>query len=211
MHWAGGDQTDWLYVGMVAWLQNRGATIPTPPEPRYFDTPYPFPPLPQDVSFAVFTFDFRGYGASAPDSGDQINLVEDARAAYITAAALPGVDPARVAGIGASIGADGAVDGCNESCIAALSLGPGSWLGVSYTEAVKAVDDLGKPTRCVAAEDDETGAQTCRAATGAHYQAQVYPGGGHAMRLFRVENNLQPPIEAVILDYMRLVFGLPPE
>lgn len=34
MHWAGGNQTDWLYVGMVAWLQNRGAVVPTPSKPE---------------------------------------------------------------------------------------------------------------------------------------------------------------------------------
>jgi hypothetical protein len=209
MHWAGGDQTDWLYVGMVSWLQNRGAAIPTPPAPGYFDTPYPFPPLPESLSFAVFTFDFRGYGESAPAGSDQGALVMDARAAYTTAAALPGVDPARVVGIGASIGSDGVVDGCDETCIAALSLGPGSWLDMPYSEAVKAMDDLGKPVWCVAAEDDDTAVQTCRAATGDHYQTQIYPSGGHAMRLFRVENNLQPPIEELILNFLRLAFGLP--
>lgn len=207
-HWAGGNQTDWLYVGMVAWLQNRGAQIPAPSEPMYFDSPYPFPSLPEGLSFAVFTFDFRGYGESEGSGGQDTHIL-DARAAYTAAAALPGVDPARVAGIGASIGADGVVDGCNDACIAALSLGPGNWLEMSYSEAVKAVDDLGKPTWCVAAEDDETAVQTCNAAAGEHYQTQIYPSGGHAMRLFRVENNLQPAIETVILDYLRLVFGLP--
>jgi dienelactone hydrolase len=209
MHWAGGDQTDWLYVGMASWLQNRGAEIPAPPAPGYFDTPYPFAPLPEDLSFGVFTFNFRGYGESGPHNGPQSDLVMDARAAYLTAAALSGVDSARVVGIGASIGADGVVDGCNEACLGALSLGPGHWLEMSYSEAVKALDDLGKPVWCVAAEDDESGAQTCRAAAGDHYYTQVYPSGGHAMRLFRMENNLQPPIEAVILDFLRLVFGLP--
>ena len=211
MHWAGGDQTDWLYVGMVAWLQNRGAEIPAPPEPRYFDTPYPFAPLPDDLSFGVFTFDFRGYGESGPHNGPQSDLVMDARAAYTTAATLPGVDPERVAGIGASIGSDGVVDGCNEACIGALSLGPGSWLEMPYPEAVIAMDELGKPAWCVAAEDDERGAQTCRAATGDHYYALVHPSGGHAMQLFRMENNLQPPIEETVLDYLRLVFDLPLE
>ena len=202
MHWAGGDQTDWLYVGMVSWLQNRGAEIPAPPETKYFDTPYPFSPLPEGQSFAVFTFDFRGYGESA-GGGGQDKLILDA------AAALPGVDPVRVAGIGASIGADGVVDGCNEACIAALSLGPGNWLEMSYPEAVKVMGDLGKPVWCVAAEDDETADTTCRAATGDHYQVQIYPSGGHAMRLFHTENDLQPSIEVVILDYLRLVFNLP--
>jgi dienelactone hydrolase len=211
MHWAGGDQTDWLYVGMVTWLQNRGAEIPAPPREMFFDTPYPFPPLPDDLSFGVFTFDFRGYGESAPSSGSQSTLVMDARAAYTTAAALPGVDQGRVAGIGASIGADGAADGCNQACSAALSLGPGNYLDLSYPDAVKAIDDLGKPAWCVAAQDDAPAVQTCQSAAGEHYQTQIYPSGGHAMRLFRVENNLQPPIESILLDYLKLAFGLPQE
>jgi pimeloyl-ACP methyl ester carboxylesterase len=210
MHWAGGDQTDWLYVGMVAWLQNRGAEIPASPAPKPFDTPYAFPPLPEGLSFAVFTFDFRGYGESAGTSGRDVHI-QDARAAYAVAASLPGVDPKQVAGIGASIGADGVVDGCSEACIGALSLGPGSWLGMDYPDAVKASDDLSKPVWCVGAEDDAAAAFTCRAASGQHYQTQVYPSGGHAMQLFRAKNNLQPPIETIILDYLRLAFDLPAE
>lgn len=133
----------------------------------------------------------------------------DARAAYVTAASLPGVDPARVVGIGASIGSDGVVDGCHDVCIAALSLGPGNWLQVDYSKAVKAMDDRGKPVWCVAAEDDQAAAQTCNAASGNHYHAQIYSAGGHAMSLFRTKNNLQPSIDAVILDYLRAAFGLP--
>ncbi|MEW5872446.1 MAG: hypothetical protein AB1894_24505 [Chloroflexota bacterium] len=208
MHWAGGDQTDWLYVGMAAWLQNRGAQIPAPPVQKYFDTPYPFPPMQEGLSFAVFTFDFRGYGESSGSSQRDKHIL-DARAAYRTAAALPGVDSSRVAGIGASIGADGAVDGCNEACIGALSLGPGNWLDLAYSEAVEAMEELNKPAWCLAAEDDETGAQTCRAAAGEHYFMQIYASGEHAMQLFRAENNLQPPIETFILDYLKLVFSLP--
>jgi dienelactone hydrolase len=209
MHWAGGNQTDWQYVGMAAWLQNRGIDIPAAPGPMYFDTPYPFQPLPEGATCGVFTFDFRGYGESAPSGDPQKQLVLDAQAAYTTAAALPGVDPGRVVGIGASIGADGVVDGCNEACMAALSLSPGSYLEVAYTDAVKTLDDLGKPIWCVAAQDDEPALQACQAAAGEHYLAQIYPSGGHAMRLFREENNLQPPIESVILDFLALTFGMP--
>lgn len=208
MHWAGGDQTDWLVVGMVAWLQNRGAEIPTLPNAGYFDAPYPFQPLPEGLSFGVFTFDFRGHGESGPATGARSDLVKDARAAYLTAAGLDGADPRRIAGIGASIGADGVADGCNEACIAALSLGPGNWLEFPYPEAVAAMDGAGKPAWCVAAEDDETGVKTCQSASGEAYQVQIYPSGGHAMRLFRAENNLEPPIEAVILGFLRTAFGL---
>ena len=203
MHWGIGDQTDWLYVGMVAWLQNRGAQIPTPPGQLPFDTPYPFPALPENQSFAVFTFDFRGFGESGGEQFENVDL--DARAAYNTAAGLEGVDPARVVGIGGSIGANGVVEGC-ETCIGALSLSPGSRQG-KYSQAVQVMDADSKPVWCVAAEDDEPSLEACNAASGEHYQKQIYPSGGHVMFLFRVENNLQPLIETVILDFLDLVFA----
>jgi pimeloyl-ACP methyl ester carboxylesterase len=209
MHWAGGDQTDWKYVGMVSWLQNRGLPIPAAPTGGYFDTPYPFKPLPESISYGVFTFDFRGYGESDPTSGSQSDLIQDARAAYTIAASLEGVQPGRVVGIGASIGADGVVDGCSQGCLGALSLGPGGYLDTLYAAAVKTLDDQEKTTWCVAAEDDQPGAQACQDASGNYFHSQVYPSGGHTMRLFRVENNLQPPIEAVIQDFLRVVYHMP--
>ncbi len=205
MHWAGGDQTDWQYVGMAAWLQNRGLDVPAAPGAKAFDTPYAFPPLPENQSYAVFTFDFRGYGESGADKNQEDHVL-DARAAYATARELPGIDPERVVGIGASIGSDAVVDGCTGDCQAALSLSPGSYLGVTYADAVTVVDDLGKPVWCVAAEDDETAVATCQSASGEQYQTTIYPNGGHAMALFRVENNLEPPIENVILDFLQHVF-----
>lgn len=209
MHWAGGDKNDWRFVGMASWLQNRGIEIPAPIAPAPFDTPYPFPPLPADQSYGVFIFDFRTFGESGgSDEGDLGQLwIADARAAYATALALPGVDPAQMAGIGASIGSDAVVDGCIAECLGALSLGPGSYLDMPYDEATAALDALGKPVWCVGAEDDEASVDTCNSASGDLYHTVIYPEGGHAMRLFRVENDLQPPIEAVLLDFLGVVFG----
>lgn len=212
MHWAGGDKNDWVYVGMASWLQNRGVEVPPPPGAMPFDTPFPFTPLPADRSFGVFLFDFRDYGESAPSNAPFSELVllwlADARAAYAKARTLPGVDPDRVAGIGASIGADAVVDACGEGCLGAMPLGPGSYLSVLYPEAVTTVDEAGKPVWCVAAEDQPEDAQACRSASGDHYQMQIYETGGHAMRLFRVENDLQPPIDGLIVDFLNLVFNL---
>jgi hypothetical protein len=209
MHWAGGDKNDWVYVGMAAWLQNRGLEIPPAPGSMPFDTPYPFTPLPADLSFSVFLFDFRGFGESAPSSlpfSESGPLWEaDARAAYARAQTLPGIDPDQVVGIGASIGADAVVDACGEVCLGALSLGPGSYLNVPYPEAVSKVDEAGKPVWCVGAEDDAAAAQACRSASGEHYQTQIYAAGGHAMRLFRAENNLQPALDNVIVEFLKLV------
>lgn len=205
MHWAGGDQTDWLYVGMVSWLQNQDMEIPAAPEQKFFDTPYPFPTLPENESYAVFTFDFRGYGESSGNIGQDEHIL-DTRAAYATAAGLEGVDPARIVGIGASIGADAVVDACVENCIGALSFGPGDYLNASYSLAVLAMDRAGKSAWCIASEDVREDIQACNSVDGTHYRKQTYPQGGHAMFLFRTSNNLQPPIETVITDFLGTVF-----
>ena len=213
MHWAGGDKNDWVYVGMAAWLQNRGLEVPAAPGQMPFDTPYPFEPLPEDSSFGVFLFDFRSYGESViSGEGDFSEMaagwVLDAEAAYATARTLEGADPEKVAGIGASIGADAVADGCGELCAGALSLGPGNYLNVEYSETVTALDDLGTPVWCVAAEDDTPGLTTCNSAEGEHYYIQVYAEGGHAMTLFRESLNLDPLIEQVIVDFLGEAFGL---
>jgi dienelactone hydrolase len=211
MHWMGGDKNDWVYVGMAAWLQNRGLEIPTPPGTMPFDTPYPFTPLPADVSYGVFLFDFRNFGesASSNQSIDQLSELweADARAAYARAHTLPGADPDQVAGIGASIGADAVADACGEGCLGALSLGPGNYLVMPYPEAVTTLDQAGKPAWCVGAEDDPPAAQSCRSASGEHYQAQVYAAGGHAMRLFRAEINRQPALDSLIADFLNLILA----
>jgi hypothetical protein len=214
MHWARGDKNDWIYVGMAAWLQNRGLEIPPAPGTMLFDTPFPFTPLPADLSFSVFLFDFRSFGESAPSNLPFSQLgplwEADARAAYAKARTLPGVDSDHVVGIGASIGADAVVDACGEGCLGALSLGPGSYLNVPYQEAVSKVDEAGKPVWCVGAEDDAAAAQACRSASGEHYQSQVYAAGGHAMSLFRAENDLQPALDSLIGEFLKLVFDLTP-
>ena len=213
MHWAGGDKNDWVYVGMAAWLQNRGLEVPAAPGQMPFDTPYPFEPLPEDTSFGVFLFDFRSYGESVISGEGNFSemaagWVLDAEAAYATARTLGGADPEKVAGIGASIGADAVADGCGELSAGALSLGPGGYLSVPYSEAVTVLDDLGTPVWCVAAEDDEAGLTTCNSAEGEHYFIQVYAEGGHAMTLFHAELNLDPLIEQVIVDFLGVAFGL---
>lgn len=207
MHWANGDQTDWLYVGMVSWLQNRNAEIPVAGTKKDFDTPYPFSPLSDDISFGVFTFDFRGYGESG-FAGERSKHIMDARAAYKTAAELEGVDPSRVVGIGASIGADGVVDGC-DTCAGALSLGPGDYLDLPYADAMKTMGDAGKPVWCMAAENDLTSFYKCKDLSGVRFVKQIYPTGGHAMRLFRAENSLQPPVEEEIVKFLTDILELP--
>jgi hypothetical protein len=93
-------------------------------------------------------------------------------------------------------------------CLGALSLGPGNYLDVSYVEAVSKLDQAGKPVWCVGAEDDIEAAQACRSASGEHYLSQIYAAGGHAMRLFRAENNLQPTLDSLILEFLKKAFNM---
>ena len=92
--------------------------------------------------------------------------------------------------------------------LGALSLSPGNYLNVNYADAVRSLDDVGKPVWCVAADDDPDSAATCRAATGDHYRVLVYPSGGHAMTFFRAGARLDPPVGQVILLFSWI---LPPK
>jgi dienelactone hydrolase len=194
MHWARGWQMDW--APYATWFQNRE------PLPEGFT----LPALPEGTSFAVFTFDFRGFeGGAQPASFDADGWLLDARAAVEFARSLPGVHSDRLATIGASIGGDGAADACGEGCLGALSLSPGGFLNVPYYDAVTKLS--GKPTWCLAAEGDSRSAQSCRSAKSKTYQAIVYEGSAHGMDLFQEE--LDPAMPEVILDFLATVFEVP--
>ncbi|MBI5293071.1 MAG: hypothetical protein HY872_14450 [Chloroflexi bacterium] len=207
MHWAGGDKGDWMMLGMVQWLTHRG--LPTdmvifPPEVLA----KLYPPMPEGLSFAAFVFDYRGYGESGGPKNQFLpkGWLMDSKAAVETAKTLPGVDPNRVAAIGASIGADGAVDGCIMGCVGALSLSPGSYLDVPYAGAVTALDKEGIPVYCFAADGDGEAAATCKSAKGDHYTMTIYPGRGHGYDLLQPDRD--PDIGQTILDFFLKVFGL---
>ncbi len=210
MHDAGSTQQDWVTLGMVDWLQNwpagGGGGLFAPAKSIY-------PPMPQGLSFAVFTFDFRGFGESLPvlkTWAAEVWLM-DAEAAYVIAKILPGVDPTRVVGIGASIGADGVVDACGEGCLGSLSRLPGSYLDMPYAEAVKALDDAGKPVWCVAHQDDRESAPTCASASGDYYKSIIYtePPKKHGMR-FLLPDTAPQDIGQNILDFLFVAFNITP-
>ncbi len=201
MHWAGGDQNDWIKNGMVDWLQNRGTTHGTNSPSRQSVI---YPPMPENLSFSVFTFDFRGFGESSGDFEPAGGLM-DAKAAYEFAKTLEGVDPTHIAGIGSSIGADGVVDGCGEGCIGTLSLSPGGYLGVIYPEAVTVLDEKEKTVTCVAAEGDTPSAVACEAATGKYYESIIYVGGEHGDMFYQ-----NPPdgFGEMLYDWLVTVFKI---
>jgi hypothetical protein len=213
MHWAPGDQTHWTEVAY--WLQNRGlsGSAPNPDDQPWLDASW-FPEMPSDRSFAVFTFTFRGCEGGC--SGfDREGWLLDAQAAMETAVQLEGVDPTQMAAIGASIGSDGAPDGCHlfnqahddgSQCLGAFSLSPGSYLTLDYAETVSALgmEDPPKPAWCLFADGDKSAANSCNAASGDHYRMVGYTGSQHGMEL--IAPGVEPNVLGLMLDFLEQIF-----
>jgi hypothetical protein len=178
--------------------------------------------MPQDLSFGVLVFNFGNYGSSEAGARPQ-GWVDDAMAAVGKAAQLEGADPARISTIGASIGADGSVDGCytynmageEGTCLGALSLSPGNYLTneFTYAEAVEYLDDNGYPVWCLAAENDGPSPGVCASAAGERYQSFIYSGNDHGM--FLIQPNMTPTTPSVgvntmiiIQDFLEEVYGV---
>jgi hypothetical protein len=189
MHQRQSDQGDWQESDIIPWMQNWGAQDPLGQVYTYAGGR--LAQMPKDLSFAVFTFDFRGHGESLPllgraDSGQYASeFLLDAKAAYATARTMPGVDPKKVIGIGASIGADAVVDACDNSCAGAFSVSPGNWLKVDFGESAQALLERGRPVRCMYAVNDALSPQTCWSIQpGGLYKIFAYPGIKHGMTFF---------------------------
>ena len=222
MHWAGGDMRDWCKI--APWLQNRldesPAEIPgcedamNNPSPWlqgtlwWWDETW-FPPLSSETSYAVFVFDFPGYGESArldsiaySPSSHAAEDSMDAMRAFEAAAMQPGVDPMRMVGAGASIGANGAPDGCllyNEAhddgrCVGAFSWSPGiNYLGLVYADSVAKLNsyDPSVPVWCLASEKDSEAFAACEMASPFLAEDFMYQNSdAHGMYL--IDPNLKP-------------------
>ncbi len=175
----------------------------------------PYAPLWQDgsavpgISFGVLAIDFRGHGESG-GSGQGFDGVRlDARAALALLRTLPGVDPERIALIGASIGADAAVDECGEGCIAAVPLSAGGYLGLPFNDALALLLAAQNPSvLCVAAQDDGQSAAICEGGTSVgldDYRVQIYPGGAHGTFMF--DEAYDPPLFDLINSFLGEVFA----
>jgi dienelactone hydrolase len=187
MHWAVGDQGDWMAI--APWLQNRRV------QPEVTDgvswlNPEWFPVMPEGVSFNVFTFTFRGCEGGCQNF-DREGWVLDIQAVMSAIRGLENVDLSRVATIGASIGADGAAVGCDTfnaesaGCLGALSLSPGGYLQYSYPDEVAKLEAGSPPVPawCLYATGDTPSAEACQTAAGDLYQATSYDGNAHGMEL----------------------------
>lgn len=182
MHWARGDRRDWLTLGTLL----QGQAIAKHQTAGQLASGY-----------AVFAFDFRGYGESGADIDWSFNIA-DAQAAIAFFKTLPGVNPDRFFVIGASIGADAGVNTCREGCAGVITLSPDAYLGIPYEEALARLDD--KPVLCAAAEGDLPSSEACHAGEKAglsDYQAQFYAGAEHGMEMFGITEEVPALIDLI--------------
>jgi len=129
------------------------------------------------------------------------------------ASKLEGVDKDRIVAVGASIGADGAVEGCswlNEhhegTCLGALALSPGSYLTVPFQESAQALleEDPPRAVWCLYGRADAAARETCQAVPGANLidHRRIKP---HGFELFDPE--LSPTGFDVLLDFLNSTLG----
>ena len=199
MHWARGDQGEWSAI--ARWLQNRGEGGSGQPGAEDWLNPAWFPEMPEDLSPAVFTFTFRGCEGGCAEY-PAADWLLDARAAMDTASQLEGVDGDRVLAVGASIGADGAVDSCywmnaaqGGTCLGAFALSPGSYLTVPYEDAAHELlkDDPVRVLWCLHSQRDGAAQKTCRSVPRAQVR-ELGPNDLHGMEL------ITPASEPSVLD-----------
>jgi hypothetical protein len=215
MHWVNGDMTDWFEI--APWLQNRGLKNPYPdctgaqmPSKDAWWDPTWFPQVPPEESYAVFIFTFRDHKpCEGANSFNEAAWLLDAQAAISKAAELDGVDPTKIVTIGSSIGADGAADACywlNEkkpdSCLGALSLSPGGFLGIPY---VQAVTKLGKEQHpkaawCLADAREIGVCKSAESAKNPGFRAIEIANGHHGN--FLLVKEAEPSAMQTILDFL---------
>ena len=211
-HWARGDQSEWAAI--APWLQNRGL------QPNLDATGQPwldaswFPAMPEEASFNVFTFTFRGCEGGC-QIFDREGWLLDIEAAMAFVAGLENVDLSQVATMGASIGGDGAAYACHVynteygGCRGALSLSPGGYLTFTYAQEVANLASQSPPIPawCLYSIGDGTSAQACEAASGEGYRKIAYPDSAHGLAL--LEPNRDPNPLDLTLDFLNEI-GLCP-
>lgn len=215
MHWAPGDQSDWVEIAY--WLQNRGlgGSSEYSDKTPWLDSSW-FPEMDAQASYNVFTFTFRNCENGCKQfKRDEWYL--DAQAAVEYAYGLDGIDKNRIVMVGASIGSDGAADGCAflntqhpNVCKGALAFSPGNYLTVDFGGIVKQLgaEDNPKPIWCFFSESDQESADVCGNITDNNYLAYPYNGNsvfsnGHGMNLITPQSDPNP-LEK-LLDFLNMV------
>ncbi len=212
MHWAGGDENNW--VSIAYWLQNRGLSNPDAENTSipWLDASW-FPPVDKNLSYAVFTFTFRGCEGGCKKIQAEKWLL-DAQAAMEQAALLDGIDAHAIVAIGASIGADAVVDGCAwidkkvpGTCVGALSLSPGGYLNLPYPPEAEKLNNMVSPVpvRCMYSTGDVPAAKACKQVKGDSYKSVEYNGERHGMELIVPE--IEPNVLAYIQDFLKEIWA----
>ena len=214
-HWAQGDQDDWVEIAY--WLQNRGmgghstGDESTP----WLDSSW-FPAIEPEISYNVFTFTFRNC-ENGCKSFEREKWYIDVKAAVEYAYELDDIDTDNIIMIGASIGSDGAVDGCAylnqlypDACKGALSFSPGNYLTIDFGEMVKELGAMSDPKLvwCLYAESDPESAVVCGNVTQNNYtpysfSADVIFSNGHGMNL--IAPNQDPDPLGLMLEFLDMV------
>jgi len=215
MHWALGDQRDWEEIAY--WLQNRGlgeerTDIESKP---WLDSSW-FPASETDMSYNIFTFTFRNC-ENGCKSFEREKWYSDVQAAIEYAYELEGINKDSIIMIGASIGADGAADGCvylnqlhPDACNGAFSFSSANYLTINYVDMVNelGVESDPKPAWCLYGESDLESAPVCGNITGDNYTLYAYPpnmvfSNGHGMNLIAPDQDPDPL--GLILKFLEMV------
>jgi len=157
------------------------------------------------AGYASLAIDLRGDGETGGEENWELAR-EDVRAAYQWLAARPEVDSARIAVLGASIGANLSLWlGAQESGLGAvLLLSPGfDYFRVQIEGLVEAYGE--RPLFLAAAEDDPYSAETVRGlaeAAAGPADLIVYPQGGHGTGMFDTTPDLADRILAFLGTYL---------
>lgn len=162
-------------------------------------------------TYAIFAIDLPGHGESGGNAQDQA-MLEAVALGLEQMRSFEEVDAEQIVIMGASVGADAAVDECNEGCVGAVSFSPGGFLGIDYNTALQTLlDEKDPPVLCIAAVNDVASNEACLAGESvglSSYQYHIYDGRTHGTNLF-MEDSLTPPPHVIELVLQWLGENLP--
>jgi len=160
------------------------------------------------AGYAVMTFDLRGHGGSGGQA-DWGQMLTDAHAALSLLSEIPSVDPSQIAIVGASVGANIALNACAvlAGCAAAELLSPG--LAYHGIATAGAMPRLGRRPLLIAASEADgnnpaDSVMLDSLATSSDHQLIVFSAAGHGTQMFAA----QPDLIARIVEW--LVARVPP-
>lgn len=167
--WAQGNQSEWEEV--AHWLQGRGLLVPVQDSRRTWKSSNWYPERTLDLPLGVFTFNFRSCeSVDGCESYLPIEWLLDAQAALEAATKLQGAAPDQVLAVGASIGADGAVNSCAwlngtelGKCLGVFALSPFSSLTIDFRVSADALlnQEDPAPVYCLYGLHDDAASETC--------------------------------------------------